>query len=116
MFYASSAFANKAFLGVGPYAEWTLLSYHQKPFRKPSYFGLDDKTDYLPPSSTISAFVFAEVQLFNGLTDSGFSDTNRFITGNIGVGIRTTIPSFEKRRREVSAEERKELLEATAPE
>lgn len=99
IYFTGNHFSDNFYLGVGPYFEFTVLSYHQKPFHKPSYYDMDPAKEFIPPSLTVSSFVYANAQYFNGYRfDYGFDEDDRFVTANIGVGLRTTIPSFSKRK------------------
>lgn len=103
VYFGGNHFSDNLYLGIGPYFEFTLASLHQKPFHKPAFYGLNSAREFVPPSLTVSTFVYADAQYFNGFNigdgdGQAFDDRNRFVTGNIGAGVRTTIPSFSRRK------------------
>lgn len=87
VYFGGRPFDSNFYLGAGPYFEHTLLSYHGGLFRK----------NYLPPALSLSTFAYAKMQYFNGFDlEDGFDDNNRFVTANIGLGVRATLPSLNK--------------------
>ncbi|MFH1356234.1 MAG: hypothetical protein ABII18_03785 [bacterium] len=110
MIFSHPDFENKMFLGIGPHAEWDLLSYHHKPVQ-PSAHKDEPNLDFVPPVFTISLFAYADAQYFNGFDfQDGFSKQNRFVTGSLGLGIRGTLPSF--RRYRDPAQHRRDVADA----
>jgi len=101
LYFAGNHFGDNFYLGVGPYVEWTALTYHHRPIRgNQAGYSKDLPRAYTKPQLSVSAFVYGDIQYFNAVNiDEGFDYYNRFATANVGLGLRTTFPTSRRKNK-----------------
>ncbi len=89
-YYAHADFNTQLYAGVGPYLDFTLLSYNHKPGND---YSIGEQ--FVAPDFTVSAYTYLGAQYFTGVSfEEDHSDNDKFVTVELGLGVRTTLPSL----------------------